>query len=69
MRLDQGLLSRSRTVEGVAGAELTLQEIRERHVEPRCAEAGLVMASLRLKRRPDGAQQIRARCGLSFRGL
>ena len=53
-------------MEGVVGAELTLAEIREGTVEPRCAEAGLVMTSLRVKRRPDGAQEVAARCGVAF---
>ena len=50
------------------GAELTLAEIRRGFVEPRCAEAGLVMTSLRVKRRPDGAQAVKARCGMALVG-
>ena len=50
-------------MEGVVGAELTLAEIRSGYVEPRCAEAGLVMTSMRLSRRDDGAQAVTARCG------
>ena len=53
-------------VEGVAGAGITLAEIRGRTVEPRCAQAGLVMTSLRTRRRDDGAQEFTARCGLPF---
>lgn len=70
-RLDGGsglaeALGRPVEVDGVVGAELTLDEIRRGTVEPRCAEAGLVMVSLRVRRRPDGAQDIRARCGRAF---
>ena len=71
-RLDRGIGERlgiaPTTVEGVFGAELTLDEIRRLHIEPSCAEAGLVMASLRVSRRPDGAQRATARCGLAFAG-
>lgn len=70
-RLDGGsglaqALGRPVEVDGVVGAELTLDEIRRGTVEPRCAEAGLVMVSLRVQRRPDGAQAVRARCGRAF---
>ena len=73
-RLDDGLAGGlgaalgppTTTVEGVVGAELTLAEIRRGTVEPRCAEAGLVMTSLRVRRRPDGAQDVTARCGRAF---
>lgn len=67
-RFDRGIGERlgiePTTVEGTFGAELTLAEIRTRHVEPRCASRGLVMTSMRAARRPDGAQQVTARCGL-----
>lgn len=70
VRLDRGLGERlgiaPATVEGVFGAELTLEEIRRLHVEPRCASTGLVMTSLRVSRRADGAQEVTARCGLAF---
>ena len=67
-RLDGGGASSPvRSVEGVVGSELTLAEIRTGFVEPRCAEAGLVMATLRVSRRPDGSQTVTARCGLAFR--
>ena len=65
-RLDGGFLAHPTTVEGVVGAELTLAEIHRGYVEPRCAEAGLVMTSLRIKRRPDGAQEVAARCGMAL---
>ena len=51
---------------GVVGAELTLAEIRRDFVEPRCAEAGLVMGALRVSRRADGAQEVEARCAAAF---
>ena len=65
-RLDGGFLARPTAVEGVVGAELTLEEIRRGFVEPRCARAGLVMASLRVSRRPDGAQDVEARCAMGL---
>ena len=67
-RLDSGFLARPTSVEGVVGAELTMEEIRRDFVEPRCAEAGLVMASLRVSRRSDGAQDVSARCAMALRG-
>lgn len=69
-RLERGLGERlgmaPTSVEGVVGSELTLAQIRQTVVEPRCAEAGLVMASLRVSRRPDGSQAVAARCGLAW---
>ncbi len=65
-RIAEGAFSRPTTVQGVVGAELTLEEIRRGAIEPRCAEAGLMMMSLRVKRRPDGAQDITARCGAAL---
>ena len=49
------------------GSELTLAQIRETVVEPRCAEAGLVMTSLRVSRQADGSQAVAGRCGLAWR--
>lgn len=69
-RIDRGLGERiglaPTEVSGTVGAQLTLTEIRARHVEPRCERAGLVMTSLRVRRRPDGAQEFEARCGLAL---
>ena len=65
-RLDGGFLAPPTAVEGVVGAELTLDEIQRVFVEPRCAEAGMVMASLRVRRRSDGAQEVEARCAMAL---